>query len=91
VTTQTKQYIELSDLLALRYECKECQTSVTVPIKGFDTVPVTHCPKCRKGWTIVDNTSYKEDIEYFVTSAVRLKDVLRAMGFNLSIEVKQQS
>lgn len=89
MTTQTKQYIEISDMASVRYECKQCRTSVAAPINGFSTPPVQKCPNCRKGWTMVENTSHDEEIENFITSAIHLKGVLKSLGFSLSIEIKQ--
>jgi hypothetical protein len=90
MTTQTKQYIELSDIVALRFECKTkgCEASLVLPINANTANSLKKCPKCRQGWTTFENTSHDEDIDTFVNAALRLKGILPALGFNLSIEIK---
>jgi hypothetical protein len=90
MTTQTKQYIELSDILALRFQCKTkgCGASLDLPINANTADSLKKCPKCRKGWTTLENTSYEGEIDNFVNTALHLKGILSALGFDLSIEIK---
>jgi hypothetical protein len=91
MTAQTKHYIELSDILALRCVCKACETSLVMAFDSNMADSLKKCPKCRKGWTTLENTSRDEDIDAFVNAAIRLRDSLDAMGFDLSLEIKSQS
>jgi hypothetical protein len=52
-----RTFIELSDILSLRLECKRCQSSITIPRmdKGhsnekFQTSVRDECPTCGKNW-----------------------------------------
>jgi hypothetical protein len=85
--TQTKTYIELGDLKALRFECKGCRAVLLLPFTADLSKSVEVCPKCRKGWTVGENVSYAADIEAFIRSTSDLLPQLKAMGFSLTLEV----
>jgi hypothetical protein len=45
-----RHYIDLSDLLGLRMECKECHASLELPMaRNGSRVPLA-CPNCKAEW-----------------------------------------
>lgn len=87
--TQTKTYIELSDLKALRFECKGCRAVLLLPFTADLSKSIETCPKCHKGWTAMENFSYAAEIEAFIRSTNDLLPHLKAMGLSLTLEVTQ--
>jgi hypothetical protein len=51
MTTQTKRFIELQDVLGLRFECKECHASLSLPLtKDLNASRLRTCPHCNNPW-----------------------------------------
>lgn len=57
MTQSTKQYVDLSDLNALRLDCKACRTSLTLPLLAESINFPRKCPNCSEAWAPV----YPED------------------------------
>jgi hypothetical protein len=87
MTTQTQQFIELSDLIALRCECKNCRTVVLVPIPtGTLDGALSKCPKCKQAWAKLDTgESHEPDIDRFLGSLRHVSQI--KMGCSLRLEV----
>jgi hypothetical protein len=49
VTTRTRHYIDLEDLLGLRFECEKCKTSIDVSLGQVNAIP-QRCPICDRHW-----------------------------------------
>lgn len=82
MTSQTRHYIELSDILALRFECRNCKTSVTFSLgQNFDLKKVSDCPSCKNTW-VSDGyeTSIQHEIEAVIKSISRLSGILGPEG-----------
>ncbi|MGA2371143.1 MAG: hypothetical protein ABSG11_10785 [Candidatus Korobacteraceae bacterium] len=82
MTSQTKHYIELSDILALRFECKNCKTSVTFGMsQNFDLKKLSDCPGCKKTWVYDGyDISIQAEIEEVINSIKRLSGILGPEG-----------
>lgn len=51
MTSQTKRFIELGDVLGLRFECNECHASLFLPLgKGVNASRLRVCPHCNHLW-----------------------------------------
>jgi len=77
MTTQTKRFIELSDLLGLRFECKECHASLFLPLsKVLIASRLRSCPHCNHPWLAVMNgqsgTSVYGDVSEVVDAVRKL-------------------
>jgi len=57
MTSETKHFIELSDVLGFRFECKNCHTSVMLPLNEFQAGLLYNCPNCRRDWASVKTPS----------------------------------
>lgn len=95
MTRQTKIYIAVSDLLAVRFECNHCGGSISVPMgKEVRVEKLQACPNCNEPWTAFGEGRSRrvidEEIRGFVTSVQALDGLFRSLGelgFALSIEV----
>jgi len=85
--TQTKTYIDLKELKALRFECKECRAVLILPFEPHLAKGVRDCPKCHTAWTVVNNTAFDSEIDALVNSVVDLLPHLKTMGFDLKLEL----
>ena len=88
MTIQTQQFIELSDVIALRCECKNpnCRTVLLVPIPSTLDGALSKCPKCKQAWAKQDTgDSYELDIDRFLGSLRLLSQI--KMGCSIRLEV----
>ena len=102
MTSQTKYYVELSDILAVRCECKHCHATVSLPFgRDVRTEGLYSCPSCNEPWTKVglgENQSIDSSIRTFMDSVNKFREVLQRTdelrgkgGFVLSLEVHTET
>jgi len=96
VTSQTKHYIELSDILTLRFDCKnpKCGASLTASVRDFRQNALNYCPLCKEGWALINGTTCEAAIGDFIDAFRKLERMLGSSrdfpaGFNLRIEIKE--
>jgi hypothetical protein len=100
VTTQTKKFVDLADLLGFRLKCRTCYTELTVSLEEYAKKRssagfLTTCPICRTGWTMVDGGPSEPTFNALVeslqnVSALFPKTAPFPTGFLLSIELKDE-
>jgi hypothetical protein len=102
MTSQTKYYIELSDILAVRCECKRCGATVSLPIvEDVRTNRLYGCPNCNEPWTVFQQGQAGQSIDpslrAFLNTLSSFKDVLQRTqqllgdgGFVFSLEVRKE-
>ena len=90
MTSQTKKYIELSDILALHCECRQgdCRTSLTIPIKDAAGRVLAKCPKCGEPWVRFLEHSYEVLIDELLEKMKRLNEA--TLGCALALEVREE-
>ena len=94
MTSQSKYLIELSDLLAFTFTCKQCGVSVSVPIAG-DTKAnrLDKCPTCDEPWLTIPNVNTLsltfEKLQWTLkTMAQAMKEREESKcGFTLALEI----
>jgi DNA replicative helicase MCM subunit Mcm2 (Cdc46/Mcm family) len=100
MTTQTKTFIELSDILAVRVQCSKCQSTVTMPItREMSFAGMRHCPNCGKPWLVLEMTSKESEIAACAATIRATSDLLKTWqetlaatghsGFSLTLEIAQ--
>lgn len=89
MTSQTQQFIELSDIVALRCECRnpECRTVLLLPLSGALNGASQKCPKCKTAWSGYEHaSSHEPDIQRFVDSLKYISQL--KLGCTLMLEIK---
>jgi hypothetical protein len=97
MTSQSKRFIELTDILALNFVCKDCGAAISVSPKEYlhrkQHGTISDCPICRRSWAQVDNASCELTVEHFVQALEKLaftlgtQDCAFPAGFSLTLEV----
>ena len=96
MTTQTKTFIEPSDILALKFTCDDCGCTLSVPVtrdlsKPEEKGKLDNCPMCRRFWVSRGDTSCHLEIAGFITGLNTLQQtVSKKLGFTLALEIKPE-
>lgn len=94
MTSQTKVFIELSDITALRLECKRCKATLSLALSNeIDVKKLRVCPNCSNPWTMLPegNTielTVKGAIDSLKTLAASIVRDAFPLGCSLTLEVK---
>ena len=98
MTTQTKKFIELSDILALRFECKKCGSELLISslrdISNRDEQgKLSTYPVCRNPWASVGGSTCELAIAEFLSSLNKLRWLIGSQGsfpagFSMTAEIK---
>jgi hypothetical protein len=99
MTIKTKQYIGIEDIIAMQFECKECNATVSLDLeKPIRTSNLGTCPNCNAGWaTLSSGKSIDPTIQAFIDSFKNLKRVfahaetLTDKQFTFWLEVKREA
>lgn len=97
MTSQTKLFIELTDLVGWRFECKTCHASLELSLEDFRTGTLNECPQCRAHWASIPsgpsvNTSFEPYFQKFISTLNDLKRELgekTVLGFSMMLEIKE--
>jgi hypothetical protein len=102
MTAQAKKFIELSDVLALHFVCKECGATMSISPREYQgrkkkEGSLQKCPLCGSGWALVGNSSCEPQIAKFVDALLDLTQTTNGgqgslpVGFALHLEVKDDN
>jgi hypothetical protein len=100
MTTQTKVFIELSDIIGLRLQCKQCGCSLLLETAREDgtinnlmaaaNVVLTKCPTCANEWTQTSREKMGDsEAKEFFRALQTLKKIQGHYGCTLSLELAQ--
>lgn len=101
MTIQTKTFIELSDIIGLRLECKSCGCSLLIEteqdsgtinnLMAANNSVLTKCPTCSHEWaqTSRERLADSEAKEFF-RALQTLKKLESHYGCVLSLEIKKE-
>lgn len=97
MTSQTKKFIELSDIIALRLECKnqKCKATLTTSVRDFRKGTLSACPVCKEPWATVNGSSCELAVSEFMQAFHKLEGMLGGeghfpAGFSLTLEIKEE-
>ncbi len=83
MTIQTKHFIELSDILALRFVCKKCDTALSLSLAdeklrtdNSTNQFLAECPNCHEDWFSVAGNNYEPILRRATAALSRLKELL---------------
>src|ERR1017187_8363995 len=96
MTTQTKKFIEPSDILGLRLECADCHATLLLPISKHVKIKQLYgCPHCQRPWVrLPDGATAEIAIADCMMHIKTLSGMLsdgRYNGFSLSLEIKEET
>jgi hypothetical protein len=104
MTIQTKHFIELSDLVALRLVCKHCGATLSLLLSddklaaGENSLNtfLSTCPSCHREWAELGGSTYEPTIRKATAALNRLKGLLygelaEPLGFSLTLEIKPEA
>jgi hypothetical protein len=96
MTSQTRHYIDLEDLLGLHLGCKDCSTSIDLEIAKVAQLP-QNCPNCGRRWMAPNqgdmraSTPFYALISGFLAEFTALKNAMDSKivspPFHISLEV----
>ena len=98
MTTQTKTFIEVSDIIGLRVDCGKCGATVTLPISdGMNFKGLSRCQNCNEPWLDVMKSTIEPEVSACASAIKAASDRLAAWqkslkehgssGFSLTLEV----
>ena len=101
MTIQTKHFIDLSDIVALRLVCKYCDASLSVPLSdeklktdNMKNLFLSECPSCGRNWAEAGGSTNEPLITRFTAALNRLRDTFEAashIGMTLVLEIKPEA
>lgn len=99
MTSQSKTYIETTDIIGLRLQCKSCQCSLLIETQHEDGAinnllslnsnVLTKCPTCGAAWTessVVNR--FDSEVKVFFRALRDLRKAEPRFGCSLSLEIK---
>jgi Zn-finger nucleic acid-binding protein len=69
MTTETRTTIQLSDIRAVEFECRECRCRIVRPVGGTQPL-LLNCPECNTTWA-----QYRGNMEILVKMLSQLPKV----------------
>jgi hypothetical protein len=93
VTKETKHFIDPSDILSVRLQCKhhDCHATLMLPVSSpIDIKRFYTCPHCNRGWLRASNQSIEMAVQECISKIEELKHQLENFPgeFDLSLEIK---
>ena len=97
MTTQTKKFIEIEDIVGIQIECKRCGVSLLV---GGETMrslsdalsdALYRCPSCQHGWTVPADAplgSFDDEVKKFMRTLEKMRTVNQRLGCLVRFELK---
>lgn len=87
MASQEKHYIELGDILSLRFDCKheQCGASLSLPFTVNVAKSLSVCPKCGRKWAGELNGAHARAIGEFERALFDLKGQAAAPDFNVNL------
>ena len=90
MTTQTRKFIELADIIGMRFDCRKCRTSLSLPMEKSPNPP-SQCPNCRCDWTAMpDGSDGKEEFEMLARAIATVARLRLGCAFTLEIKPEPQ-
>ena len=85
MTSQTKKFIEVSDILAFRFQCK-CGSMIVTPIEGYKEMPIA-CTNCGHSFYDVNNDSIPRMFKSVITALHQAQLTAKNRNFGFSLEI----
>ncbi len=100
MTSHTKQFIELSDIVGLQLECKKCGISLlaggetlTATLVESHNTTLSQCPTCNSPWTvpatIPTQMGYDTEVKKFLRLIEEIRRIEKHIGCRIRFEIKE--
>jgi transposase-like protein len=86
MTSQTKCFIELTDIVAIRLNCRKCKASITLPFSGYRDMPYV-CPNCEAQFSEFNDKVVKGTISELVRCVNNVVKLTAEGGFSFRLEI----
>ena len=105
MTSQTKKFIELTDISGIKVQCRKCNVAIMVGDDRIMSVTEAHasvlfeCPACGAGWTLPPRNAstypgsemgYDKEIKGFLRTLINMRDYEKKLGCALTLEIKNE-
>ena len=95
MTSQTKRFIQLSDILGLHFECTHCDSTLLIPLSREIFIKKLYaCPHCGNPWIKrLEGGSVESVISDCIERLKALREALTGGlydSFSLTLEVKNE-
>jgi hypothetical protein len=100
MTSQTKRFIEISDIVGVQFECKKCGVSVLIGGSAIPTAVDTYsemlfeCPTCKHPWTVTPgyprHTGFDTEIKQFIRMLAEMNKLQERIGCYFRFEIKEE-
>lgn len=102
MTSQTKHFIELSDIVGIQLECKNPNCGVSLLVSGESVTSLSDrhnmtlakCPSCGGNWTVDSGKNpvqmgFDTEIKDFLRMLERVRGFGEKLGCQLRFEIKE--
>lgn len=86
MTSQTKLFIEISDVLAIRLECKKCGASLIMSLAESVQLPRA-CINCNHDWWDDVDKSAQDGIRELLAAVKKIERAIEKQGVKFSLEI----
>jgi hypothetical protein len=103
MTSETRKFIGVSDIIALRLECRSCGCSLLIdvsrdggPVENLmlkENFTLAKCPTCSHPWTanqIGGVVGWDSEIKEFLRKMRALKQVEEKFGCAITLEIRNE-
>lgn len=102
MTSETKRYIDLSEIIGIRLQCKTCKCSLLVETRTADGTindltatsnkRLENCPTCGQPWVKSDLNQAPDELglKRFLRSMRDLRILEKTFGCQLFFEIKEE-
>jgi hypothetical protein len=102
MTSQTKRFIEMSDIIGLQLECKKCGISLlasgqtlTTTLVDPHNMTLSQCPTCGTPWTVPASyptqMGYDTEVKKFLRMIEAMRNIEEQIGCRIRFEIKDDA
>jgi transposase-like protein len=100
MTTQTRKFIEIEDIIGIQIECKKCHASLLVSGDTMRSLTDQHndalcrCPSCQNDWTALLGSTlsgYDDEVKKFMRTLEKMRNINERLGCEVRFELKDDA
>lgn len=63
MTTESKTFISVNDIIGVQYECTACHARFVANLNQPSAAPLLHCPQCHRDWFVDSSDARYKDLQ----------------------------